>query len=504
MSRVRPLPSGEGTSRIRLAVSAPMRLRAQTPVIIADSPPDPPADPSMRSSVSQRGVSFTFDAPRQTGQFVNGDWWVVEPTAGAGVTLTSVTPDAFFDGSTAYHGMMVNPTGRLTHGYTSRLASYNPAENRGLMPQTIAANSSAIKAVAPATSASPVANYPVIDDHVVLTVLAAAPPANAFRPPFFGTDKRIFTTDNIDLTKLPSLTPPAGVTPVTLAAVKRRFAGPQVDHVSSYTFRQGHSAYAFASLVEPGLVSNYGGDLARDNVEAIQRLMLNDPLADKLPALYNVLQAGIDWYGMSKGGVRYWADGGIFVGRKVPVVFAAVMFDDADMKTVAGNTTEVFSEVGHIYRSPATGMVLHGKIDQYGHYDQVRTGTGGGSRDLRDPHNIIDGGETPAGPYGTCCSASVYVGSALIALLLPGGKAVWNHPEFFEFADRWQDHGIWSAPDTLMDGTVLGRLFAGGTRTAASYHGTSKGQYGYTTDFQILMWQAHRASAGPLSYAVRT
>ena len=36
-------------------------------------------------SVTQDGVTWTFDQPRQTGRFVMGDWWVVGP-----VTVVSV------------------------------------------------------------------------------------------------------------------------------------------------------------------------------------------------------------------------------------------------------------------------------------------------------------------------------------------------------------------------------------------------------------------------------
>ena len=39
------------------------------------------------TSVSQYGITWTFSADRPTGQFVNGDWWVVGP-----VTITNITP----------------------------------------------------------------------------------------------------------------------------------------------------------------------------------------------------------------------------------------------------------------------------------------------------------------------------------------------------------------------------------------------------------------------------
>jgi len=39
------------------------------------------------TSISQYGITWTFDKDYPTGQFINGDWWVVGP-----VTVASVSP----------------------------------------------------------------------------------------------------------------------------------------------------------------------------------------------------------------------------------------------------------------------------------------------------------------------------------------------------------------------------------------------------------------------------
>jgi len=54
------------------------------------------------SSITQEGITWTFDKPYETGQFANqNDWWVIGP-----VTIVKISPD--FDGT--YNGWEVNPS----------------------------------------------------------------------------------------------------------------------------------------------------------------------------------------------------------------------------------------------------------------------------------------------------------------------------------------------------------------------------------------------------------
>ena len=61
--------------------------------------------------LSQYGITFTFDKDYPTGQFANGDYWVVGP-----VTITRITPD--FDGT--HHGWEVNPIFEGPQGFDER------------------------------------------------------------------------------------------------------------------------------------------------------------------------------------------------------------------------------------------------------------------------------------------------------------------------------------------------------------------------------------------------
>ncbi len=41
-----------------------------------------------RKEISQYGITWTFDKPVKSGQFITGDWWVIGP-----VTIVKITPE---------------------------------------------------------------------------------------------------------------------------------------------------------------------------------------------------------------------------------------------------------------------------------------------------------------------------------------------------------------------------------------------------------------------------
>jgi hypothetical protein len=84
-----------------------------------------PAQAEQAASVSQFGVTWTFDKPYECGRFATGDWWVVGPVRIVAIDPACVTVDANVDGMYARkydpnligttfrwikNGSMVNPT----------------------------------------------------------------------------------------------------------------------------------------------------------------------------------------------------------------------------------------------------------------------------------------------------------------------------------------------------------------------------------------------------------
>lgn len=434
--------------------------------------PAPELTPRSCTEVVQHGVTFTFDGKQLCGEFANGDAWVA-PTSSDGVVVTAMQPAAV-DGR---NGWMVNPSSDSDHAYDERVGGYE-ADLLPELPYRAAAGESLVKAVSATDSCGNGKGHPpCLASATVLTVLAE-PPADlgstVFRPPYFGDDKPLLSTTSIRTDLLPALPP---VEPLrSLEEVRDRYDRVQLDHKSNWQGRYLHPAENFRSF-DGEEVSNYGSDLARDNNDAALRLMLDDSVEEKMPALINYLQAGIDWYGAGLGGVEYRADGGHNVGRKVAVTFAAVLLDHPGMKEVAGRLDDsAYSENGQVYVSAETGQALFGKSCSDGEYDEVLD-DGKGARDCRDPLGFIDGGEKPGGLYQKCCTARAFQGSSLAVRLLPGGRGVWNADHFHDYVDRWVESGAVTAPDPR--------------KRFLDRHGDNADSGGHSSKFMRAMWEAY-------------
>lgn len=458
-------------------------------------PPAPPPAGSTASSVSQYGITWSFDKAYPVGKFANGDWWVIGP-----VTLTAISPN--FTGS--QNGWEANPSSGDLQGLDSRLEGFR-ANLVPTLPYVAAAGKSIIKAVSrPGACGNDGQNhYPCLTTATVLTVLASAPPDNgqsSFRPPFFGTAKPIFSTTQLKLDQLPSKAPVAGAP--SLASIARRYQRVQLDYGNTWYGRYMHASENYTDRDNPSNdnVSEYGSEIGIDTAVAALRLMLNDSTSAKMPALINYVQAGIDIYGMHKGGVEWTSDGGHFMGRKLPAVFAAVLLDDPAMKTeIATAQYATYGDDGHAYvtansktvaamQARGYAPVLYGKPCDNGEYErQQREDVG--PRDCRDPLGMIDGGEAPGDSYQSCCVSQPLKGASLAARLLPGGKAVWNYNPTHDYIDRWVGFGAWGAPD---DWSSLGRL---PDRNYTGRHGTGKDGGFYGSTFVNNMWNSYRNGA---------
>ena len=96
----------------------------------------------LKESVSQYGITWTFEKPARVGRFVNGDWYVVGP-----VTIQMIAPKPLFGdevketmdkeeihesrypGKQARHGSSLNPPSKAkTAGFDSRIPGgrYDP------------------------------------------------------------------------------------------------------------------------------------------------------------------------------------------------------------------------------------------------------------------------------------------------------------------------------------------------------------------------------------------
>jgi hypothetical protein len=284
---------------------------------------------AQNSSVSQYNITWTFDKSYETGQFANGDWWVIGP-----VTITAITPA--FDGS--HHGWEVNTTSTSHQGFDTRAARFDAGRVPSL-PHNAAVNSSIVKSISVDIAQS--SCRPCLRAAAVLTVVAGTPPDN--------TSKPYYSVNDLQTGLLPSLAPVANTPTLNNAQLVRVF----MDHQSGWS---GAAIHPTENMPE------YGASVALATGIAALRLLLDDPLSQKMPSLIGYVQVGIDLYHARLGGATWPSNGGHASGRKLPIGFAGMLLDHTGMQDAVHDAPyNTFQEDGHLYFSQkgVVGSVMH-------------------------------------------------------------------------------------------------------------------------------------------------
>lgn len=440
-----------------------------------------------QSSITQGAITWHFDKAYEAGQFANGDYWVVGP-----VTIDSISPSVVNDAYGLHHGWEVNPIVSGNQGFEQRALSFSAALIPAL-PYNAQPGMSIVKSISNKMGTNPNPPYEVVLTAAVLTVVNAVPPDSGktlFRPPYVGTSKPYYSVDSMRTKLLPSLAP-VTVT-LTLASIVTGFQRVQLDHKGG---AMGRYIHPFQNIPD------YGADIGQRNGDALLRLMLNDPIEQKKPALIHFLQYGIDIYHMYLLGQRWPDGGGHRPGQKIVLAFTAVMLNDqAMMDSVKAMTAKEFlSEDKTVFWSSKAnngqGMVLVGLREREESYWGYLNGQGG-NQNIRDPYGYIDGGNAP-GAYQLCCLSQPWKGEALAVHLMPSLKPVFNNQYLLDYVDRWVNFGTWTSPDpcakTDPGPNYTGNCIAGSGRFPQN-HGTQTDGGNRKSDFQTAMWDAYRSS----------
>ena len=396
-------------------------------------------DGDYRTELSQYGVTWTFEKPVKTGQYVTGDWWVQGP-----VTIIKITPapgpvrleqmefkvnrwnDTSLKADTSMRNgsMVVLKTG-TTQGYDSRAAGYS-AEETIRLPFELEPGLSLISSIS--NTSLPVDNFAknimwpeekksetVMRTAAVLTCVQEVPPANAFRPPYAGKLKPVYSADDILWDQLPSLTP-AGEVP-SWSEFERYFQRPWIDHLMSWSQQQ---------LVPNENGPNYGREHARIVSIASLLLSLDVPRERKEKLTIGLIQRGIDLYGLAMAGGSWNEGGGHSSGRKWPILFASIMLGEPALArlpetAIFQEDTQTYYGKGWFGQTALYWMVQHhGKRSRY-----------------EEKHPTLwDEWDKTSESYRTCCNAVGWVGTALAARHMKAIR-LWNHDAHFDYVDRW-------------------------------------------------------------------
>jgi hypothetical protein len=286
----------------------------------------------------------------------------------------------------------------------------------------------------PGFSGGTKAPRPVTRSGAVLTVLAAEPPKDAFRPPYCGSDKSIkFTAAKLDKTKLLNLAPVAN-TPDP-ADMLKRVERPWIDHVNQW----------LGAMIHPSEnMPNYGRDLAQTLSDAILLLQVDfskvqgNPSKDKL--LIAMVQHGIDLAGIADNGGGWPANGGHHLGRKWPILFAGVVLNDGHLKSVGQWKTRFQEDEQTFFVSEKEVEITHSdkwKPDPRAKQQEPYT-----KDDIGLPEWGIVHREQPTADNKGWDATYRHVNgpvfpSFVLAARLLGQEQAWNHPPLFAYTDRF-------------------------------------------------------------------
>jgi hypothetical protein len=280
---------------------------------------------------------------------------------------------------------------------------------------------------------------PVASDSV-LTVLASAPSADAFRPSYCDRNQTIYHANNLQRNLLPSLAPPNPSNTPTLAQYEALYRQPWIDT----------NAFLFDAPAD--YMPSYGQHIAFADSYAGLLLMLNFPADQKVNLTNYLVQYGIDLYGCVQAGYGWPAFGGHRSGRKFPIILAGILLNDSGMKNVSTTYPDKFGEdmqTLYINQLPPAGtyqQAWQGATVIYGgHYGVYAADSTPVSAGLYGPYEQLQPASwpilTPPGEqlgeaYRRCCTSVSWVGEALTVYLV-NGKSVWNYPAFFDYVYRW-------------------------------------------------------------------
>ncbi len=382
------------------------------------------------TSVTQFGVTWTFDKDHPVGQYVTGDSWVVGP-----VQITSITPQTKKIGERTINGTMINPAAGMTvpQGFDSdiRFTKYTDETNSALkLPLTVPANSSVMSAVS-IEEPEAETHSPRLEVIAVLTVVEKAPAQGSFRPPYCGTDKSgTWNESQLDWTLLRELAPVAN-TP-DIEGYAKRFERPWIEIQTSTGGR-----YLHPRATQPG----YGRDLSYVLQDGLLLLHLKFTKEQKRELYMRLVQFGIDVYGAANAG-GHWADlGGFNMGRKMPMILAGLALKDDKIMKFANAKSE--NPKGKIFQEDLqtwyvtkedVGRKLH-QADNRPREQYIEADIGLPEWGEQHSKQSNRDGRNWDAYYRSICYDATF-GHALAAHLTTGAREAWNWPPFFDYMDR--------------------------------------------------------------------
>jgi len=410
-------------------------------------------DLQLESSVAQYGITWTFEKPVRTGQFINGDWYVVGP-----VTVVKIDPAPRYGKEVAdeeldsrekvavdqrcRHGSMLNVPARQEVAWDSGILNYYRPEHRAKLPIVMNPGDSLASSISlrpgekvtypyhPGTVRGEGDNSPV-RTVAVLTCVSAPVPPDAFRPSYCGHDLKIYLARDLKRELLPHFKRPAGA--------------PDPGKFAENFQRPWCDTGFFSFDVPQESMPNYAQWYAQGPANAVLLACCDGTkLEDKERLLIYIIQIGIDHFGLIREGHPGWvAHGGHGSGRKFPIVFAGAMLGDDAManinksfpKAAFGEDEQTaYGDCWTGAKAVFTGHSGIGEVTGIGR-DFVRAGNSWGPYEHLTPAQWVPE-EFRSEAYRRANTSVCFVAQALVLRTMKLENE-WNHDAFFDYVDRW-------------------------------------------------------------------
>jgi hypothetical protein len=412
------------------------------------------SDLPLSDSISIDGITWRFSQPVPVGRFVNGDYYVVGP-----VTVVNINP--LPTSTNGRNGSVLNMpvNNNSVSPFDSRVSSGRYAPQLRIYPPfTMHPGDALISSISVnligdyqpwlregegETPDSPVRSVSI------LTCLSTAVSADAFRPSYADRTQKIYYAGAMRRDILPRVPKVAHM--IDIGTISAHFRRPWLDVCF----------FGFDAAVE--YQATYGREVGRSVGMGTLLLMLDFTAAEKEPLLDNIVQYGIDLWGIARAGYYGWQGfGGHGTGRKWPIVFAGIMLGDQQMRSPDKTYPSLrFGEdMQTMYDNGWTGAgvvyaghqgVWNGKpvssTPSWGPYENLQPSVWASTFSGDADYHI---GED----YRRCCTSIAWIGEGLAARMMHA-EDLWNHTAFFDYVDRWMTENDASAVATIKTATGL-------------------------------------------------
>jgi hypothetical protein len=437
--------------QLLLGVVHGSELRPQPVYTITNAPQTPKlADLPMQTSISQYGITWTFQGSAPVGQFINGDYYVVGP-----VTISQIDPRPLVgsqvpaaeigerdrqnvkNGRFVRNGSMLNPPARREVAFDSGIRNFFHPEHLAVPPLHLKAGDRLVSTIS--LKVGEKARFPYHtepayrDQHdnspvktaAVLTCVAEPLPPDAFRPSYGDARQKVYLARNLRRDLLRNFPRPLNT--------------PKLETWIQIFQRPWFNTCFFGFEQPMENMPHYGQWVGQAQSMAGLMLMLDFPPDAKEPLLINMVQVGIDYWGLVRNGHPGWeGHGGHGSGRKFPIVFAGLLLGDAEMAA----PTRTFPKVEFAEDNQTTyGKGWTGATALFAGHSGIQSASGKTERPVWGPYEHLPPskwirGNINSESYRRANTSSSWVGQALVLRLLHAEKQ-WNHPPFFDYVDRW-------------------------------------------------------------------